>query len=112
MYESGRAECFAALARNLALTLSLAVAGGCVNAEKELGNGEVAVGDMPAYCSREASAEFGVEPGELELSPIDTAGGIYTINGQYPRGGAKARFQCQFDPNGVFISVVPAAWTG
>jgi hypothetical protein len=93
------------------LVLGLA---GCASREEEegegaaLASGAVEADDMPLYCAREASALFDVSVRDILISPIDDSGGISTLIGQYPGEDEEARgFQCQFDPDGNFISVVP-----
>ena len=100
--------------------LSLLVLGGCVNpgvdlatSSVALATGSVAVDEMPAYCSQKALVEFGFEPKDIRLLPTDSSGGIYTIHGRYPQRGEDFQtFQCQFDPSGIFISVIRTEWTG
>ena len=49
----------------------------------------------------------------MAVSQIDTSGGIYTLHGQTPPKGDDVRtFQCQFDPNGTLITVVPTVRRG
>jgi len=96
--------------RCVALAFTLLAAGGCTTDDGggDLGKGPIAADDMPAYCSQKAAAEFGVERRNIALSPVDTSGGIYTPHGQYPPEGEDGQtFQCQFDPKGMFISVIP-----
>jgi hypothetical protein len=96
--------------RNFAIVFLMLAASGCTTdgGGGASSNGEVSIEDMPAYCSRKAAAEFGVERRGIAMSPVDTSGGIYTLHGQYPSAGEGVRrFQCQFDPDRIFISVIP-----
>jgi hypothetical protein len=90
----------------------LIAAGGCVNGESDGGGAltsdAVGAEDMPLFCGREASVLFDVKIRDLLLSPVDSSGGISTFRGQYPGDDGEAQtFQCQFDPDGNFISVIP-----
>jgi hypothetical protein len=85
--------------------------GACGSRDEEraaLTAGAVEADDMPLYCAREASDLFDVDVRDILISPIDDSGGISTLIGQYPGVDDEPRgFQCQFDPDGNFISVVP-----
>jgi hypothetical protein len=97
--------------RVAALAVSLIAAGGCTTATDPVEvqpSGAVAEADMPAYCAEQAAGQFGVEASEVGMSVIDRSGGIYTLQGRIPpEGTARQGFQCQFDPERMFISVVP-----
>lgn len=93
----------------VAIAFSL-LAAGCTNTSvvEEIADGQVGMDDMSAYCIEKAAALFTVEAKDIDLAPVDRAGGIYTLRGKYPPDAAKPEtFQCQFDPEGKFISVVP-----
>jgi hypothetical protein len=83
--------------------------GGCVNSGGgALTSGTVETEDMPLFCALEASAFFDVRVRDILISPIDGSGGISTLRGQYSGDAEEVHgFQCQFDPDGNFISVIP-----
>lgn len=98
--------------RNLAFVVVMLSAGACTTAADDpvevLPGGAVAEEDMPAYCAEQAAGQFSVAASEVGMSVIDRSGGIYTLQGRIPpEGPVRQGFQCQFDPDRVFISVVP-----
>ena len=97
--------------RDMALAVALLAAGGCTTTTEPvevLPGGAVAPEDMPAYCAGQAAGQFDVEASDVAMSVVDRSGGIYTLHGRIPpEGTPRHTFQCQFDPEGVFISVVP-----
>lgn len=98
--------------RNVALAASLLAVGACTLQSQDqvavLPGGVVAEADMPDHCRAQAALQFGVQAGEVGMSAVDRAGGIYTLQGRVPVEGPPTHtFQCQFDPERVFISIVP-----
>jgi hypothetical protein len=106
-----------AMMRRIGMAIGFVVLGlaGCVSSDEEaedagaaLASSAVEADDMPLYCAREAADLFDVNIRDILISPIDDSGGISTLIGQYPGEEEEPRgFQCQFDPDGNFISVVP-----
>lgn len=65
-------------------------------------------GQMQRYCQGEASGSLGVRPTEISTSAVQRInGGRFAVQGQTPQSGYNVtRFECTFDPNGVFEQVL------
>ncbi len=63
----------------------------------------VAVGDMPRFCTGEASAEYGVRPQSITTNTAYRSGDRYVSQGWYDQNGSTTFFNCWFSLDGQFV---------
>lgn len=68
-------------------------------------SGGMAMGNLPAFCRGEASAQFGVRPTEITTNMAFKSGKRIVVQGYFPNGGRETFFNCWFDMSGNFMSV-------
>lgn len=62
-------------------------------------------GDMPRFCTGEASARFGARPTEIVTNMAFNIGKRYVVQGHFEGDRGTTFFNCYFDDQGNFVEV-------